>query len=247
MNEAFAKNFFPGQNAVGQHMRSGLGGGDGPDAKPPMREVVGVVGNVKRSNLTEADKPEYYVPLEQAPVAAPAVALRVVGDPASFARRVSAEMAKVDSALPVYRFQSYSDELARTTAQQRFQTFLLTGFAVIALLLAGLGLYAVLSYMVMQRTAELGLRIALGAQRGNVLRLMLGRGLRLAIYGLAVGLAAAMVLTRFVEGLLFGVRALDGLTFATTTLVLLVVSSIACLIPALRASMLDPNETLRQQ
>jgi len=245
INEALAKNFFPGQNAVGQHMRTGLGK-DGPDGKTPMREIVGVVGNVKRGSLAEADKPEYYIPYEQAPIAIPAVALRVAGDPASFNKRVSAEIASMDSAVPVYRFQSYSDELARTTAQERFQTLLLTGFAGIALLLAGLGLYAVLSYMVAQRTPELGLRIALGAQRGNVLRLMLSRGMQLAIYGLVAGLVAAVVLTRFVSGLLFGVKALDGATFATMTLVLLAVSSLASLIPAWRASRLDPNETLRQ-
>lgn len=245
VNEAFVRNFLAGQNPIGKRMRSGLGA-DGADGKPPMREIVGVVGNVKRGTLTEPDKPEYYIPYEQAPVAIPAVALRVTGDPASYEKRVGAEMARLDSALPVYRFQSYNDELARTTAQQRFQTLLLTSFAAIALLLAGLGLYAVLSYMVAQRTSELGLRIALGAQRSNVLRLMLSRGMRLTVVGLAVGLAAAVLLTRFVQGLLFGVKALDGATFATMTLVLLAVSSVASLIPAWRASRLDPNETLRQ-
>jgi ABC-type antimicrobial peptide transport system permease subunit len=154
---------------------------------------------------------------------------------------------KMDANVPVYRMQSYGDEIKRVTAQQRFQTLLLTGFAGVALLLAGVGLYAVLSYMVAQRTTELGLRIALGAPRSNVLQLMLFRGLRLAAVGLALGLVLAATLTRFVAGLLFGVKPLDGVTFATTTLVLLVVSALASLIPAWRAASLDPNDTLRQQ
>jgi ABC-type antimicrobial peptide transport system permease subunit len=173
--------------------------------------------------------------------------LRVSGDPNSYARVVSAEVAKLDAAVPVYRFQSYDDDLKRITAQQRFQTLLLSSFAGVALLLAGLGLYAVLSYMVAQRTTELGLRIALGASRGHVLRLMLSRGMRLAAVGLALGLVLAVVLTRFVTGLLYGVKPLDGVTFTTTTMVLLGVALVASVIPAWRAALLDPNETLRKQ
>lgn len=243
INQAFADRFFPGENAVGQHMLCGLGEGD----QPPMREIVGVVGNVKRTSLTEEDKPEYYIPYEQAAITVPAVAVRVSGDPNSYARMVSAEVAKLDPSVPVYRFQSYNDDLKRITTQQRFQTLLLSAFAGVALLLAGLGLYAVLSYMVAQRRTELGLRIALGAPRSNVLQLMLYRGLRLAGIGLALGLVLAVVLTRFVAGLLYGVKPLDAVTFATTTAVLLVVSGMASLIPAWRAALLDPNDTLRQQ
>ena len=243
INEALAHTFFPGVNPVGQHIRSGLGEGD----PPPMREVVGVVGNVKRSSLTEEAMPEYYIPYEQAAVATPSIAMRVTGDPNGYARMVTAEVAAMDKSLPIYRMQSYSDDLRRVTAQQRFQTLLLTGFAAVALLLAGLGLYAVLSYMVSQRTTELGLRIALGAGRGNVLQLMLWRGLGMAALGLIAGLIAAGLLTRFVAGLLFGVKPLDIATFTIMTLVLLAVSAIASFIPSLRAAMLDPNKTLRQQ
>lgn len=241
INEAFAKRFFPMQNPVGQRMTSGLGIGE----KPPEREIVGVVGNVKRASLTEADKPEYYIPFEQAPVATPAVALRITGDPNSYAKTVRTELARIDSNVPTYRMQSYADDLARLTAQQRFQTLLLTAFAAIALLLAGLGLYAVLSYMLAQRTPELGLRIALGAPRSNVLKIMLVRGLALSVVGLCTGLLAAALLTRFAAGLLYGVKPLDAATFAIMALVLLAVSAIASLIPAWRASMLDPNQTLR--
>jgi predicted permease len=243
VNEAFEKRFFSGGSALGHRMTSGLGIGD----TPPEREIVGVVGNVKRQSLTEPAKPEYYIPYEQAPVATPNVALRVAGDPNSYANLVRTEMARIDSALPVYRMQSYDDDLARITAQQRFQTLLLSAFATIALLLAALGLYAELSYMLSQRTGELGLRMALGASRSHILRLMLYRGLTLAAIGLGIGIASAALLTRFSTGLLYGVKPLDGATFAAMTLVLLVVSCLASLIPAWRAAMLDPNEILRSQ
>lgn len=247
VSEAFARRFFPGSNpiaaAIGQHMRSGVGIGD----TPPMREIVGVVGNVKRHTLTEPDRPQYYIPYEQGPIAAPAIALRVNGDPSSFAPLVQSEVARIDSGIPIYRFQAYSDELRRTTAQQKFQTLLLTAFAAGSLLLAALGLYSILSYMVAQRTTELGLRIALGAQRSNILQLMLFRGLRLSAVGLALGIAVSILLTRFVANLLFGIKPFDALTFAVVTLILLSVSCAASLIPAVRAAMLDPSETLRNQ
>jgi predicted permease len=243
VNEAFARHFFPGANPIGQHMRSGIGKGD----PPPMREIVGVVGDVKRSNLTETDKPEYYIPYEQGAITVPAFALRVVGDPEMYARRVAAELAKIDSNVPVYRFQSYREELARVTSQQRFQALLLTAFAGIALMLAGLGLYAILSYMVLERTPELGLRIALGAGRSDVLKLMLFRGLKLAGIGMGIGLAVSASLTRLIAGQLYGVKALDAGTFLITTTVLLLISIFACTIPSWRAAMLDPNEVLRPQ
>jgi ABC-type antimicrobial peptide transport system permease subunit len=151
----------------------------------------------------------------------------------------------MDKSLPTYRLQSYQDDLSRITAQQRFQTLLLTAFATIALLLAALGLYAVLSYMVAQRTSEFGLRIALGAPRSHVLQLILSRGLTLTCIGLALGLAASALLTRFAASLLYGVKPLDAVTFASMTAVLLLVSAVACLIPAWQAARLDPNDTLR--
>lgn len=243
VNEAFEKRFFPGGSALGHRMTSGLGIGD----TPPEREIVGVVANVKRQSLTEANRPEYYIPYEQAPVATPNVALRVAGDPNSYANLIRTELAKIDSALPVYRMQSYNDDLARITAQQRFQTLLLSAFAGIALLLAALGLYAELSYMLSQRTGELGLRMALGASRSHILRLMLYRGLTLAAVGLGIGIGSAALLTRFSVGLLYGIKPLDATTFAGMSLVLLAVSSVASLIPAWRAAMLEPNEILRSQ
>jgi predicted permease len=241
VNEAFAKKYFGAADPIGQHLRSGLGIGD----EPPMREVVGVVGDVKRASLTEPDKPEYYIPIEQAPAAPPAVAMRVSGDPSSYESAVRSAVAAVDRGLPVYRLQPYTDHLARTTAQQRFQTLLLGSFAAIALLLAGIGLYALLSYTVVLRSPELGLRMALGAQRSNVLKLILNRGLLLSSVGLAIGLAASAILTRFLGALLFRVDPLDPLTLGAVSLLLAAAASLASIVPAYRASRLDPIETLR--
>jgi predicted permease len=244
VNEAFARRFFPGQDPIDHHIRSGLGAGD----TPPMRDIVGVVGDVKRASLNEPPTPEYYIPLEQAPVVAnPVFALRVAGNPDSYANTIRATIAKLDKSVPAYRLQSYEEDVARITAQQRFQALLISAFAAVALLLAALGLYATLSYMVAQRTTELGLRIALGAPRANVLQLMLFRGLKLAGLGLIAGLALAAVLSRYLIGLLYAVKPLDFATFAIMTAILLAVSATASILPAWRAAMLDPIESLRNQ
>lgn len=241
VNDAFARKYFGGADPVGQHMRSGLS----VDGDPPMREIVGVVGDVKRASLTESDTPEYYLPIEQAPIAPPAVAMRVSGNPAGYESAIRSAVADINRSLPVYRLRPYSEELARTTAQQRFQTMLIGSFAGIALLLSAIGLYALLSYMVALRTRELGLRIALGAQRGNVLSLIVRRGVILSACGLAIGMTASLLLTRFLAGVLYQVGTLDPLTFASAFLVLLGVVLAASLLPAYRASRVDPIETLR--
>jgi ABC-type antimicrobial peptide transport system permease subunit len=189
--------------------------------------------------------PEYFIPFAQVPIGPPVFALRVAGDPDNYIDTVRAVVAEQDASLPVYSVRT--NLLARSTAQQKFQAVLLTAFAAIALVLSAVGLYAVLSYMVEQRTMELGLRLALGAQRGNILELILRRGLMLSIAGLAIGLAASALLTRALVTLLFATTALDAVTFAGMALLLFVISAISSLVPAYRASRLDPTETLRQQ
>jgi predicted permease len=243
VNQAFAERYFPGQNAVGKRIKTDLSNGD----VAPMREIVGVVGNTTGVSLTENMVPEYYVPFAQATVDGTPFAIRVTGDPDSYIESVRAAVAQQDPTLPVFNARPYTDSLARSTAQQRFQTILISAFAVIALALSAIGLYAVLSYMVAQRTMELGLRIALGAQRGNILELILRRGLVLSVAGLVIGLAASAALTRFLATLLFATKALDAATFVGMALLLFAISTVACLVPAYRASRLDPIETLRQQ
>jgi predicted permease len=240
INQAFADRFFPGEDALGKRIASDMSSGD----KPEPREIVGIVGNAARSSLTEAAQPEYYIPFAQIPMIQPTFALRVTGDPAAYIASVRSVVAHQDTSLPVYRV--LTNLLTRSTAQQRFQTLLLSAFAALALLLSAVGLYAVLGYMVAQRTPELGLRLALGAQRSDVLSLVLKRGLILSLTGLATGLLLAALLTRYLAALLFHTPALDLVTFTGMTFLLLAVSIISCLLPAWRASRLNPNETLRQ-
>jgi predicted permease len=247
VNQAFADRFFPGEDAVGKRITSGLAPavpGD-PDGPCQPQEIVGIVGNVVRASLAEAPIPEYFVPFAQASIGQPTFALRVAGDPGSYIDTVRSQVAQMDPTLPVYAVRT--NLLARSTAQQRFQTILISAFAGIALVLSAIGLYAVLSYMVEQRTMELGLRIALGAQRGNVLSLILRRGMLLAVAGLGVGLVASAALTRYLATLLFATKALDAVTFTGMTVLLFGVSVVACVVPAYRASRLDPMETLRSQ
>ena len=241
VNQAFADRYFPGEDVVGKRMTPGLSSSD----KPESREIVGVVGNVVRASLSEPPTPEYFIPFGQVSIGPPLFALRVSGDPEGYVNTVRASVAKLDPSLPVYGVRT--NLLARSTAQQRFQTILISAFAIIALVLSAVGLYAVLSYMVAQRTMELGLRIALGAQRGNILELILRRGVLLAVAGLAIGLMLSVGVTRFLASLLFATKVLDAATFAGMALLLLAISTISCLVPAYRASRLEPIDTLRQQ
>lgn len=245
VNEAFAKQFFPGEDALGKHIVPGLGPSE-TGTQPPY-EIVGIVRDTKRLDLTEATEPEYYMPLSQALVSMPPFALRTGGDPMRYAETVRRIVAELDHALPVFAMYSYDTLLERNTAMRRFQTILLTGFATVALLLAAIGLYASLSYMVAERTPELGLRIALGSQRGDVLALVMRRGVLLAAAGLGLGLLAAAALTRYVSSVLYSVHALDAVTFAGTAGLLLAVCALSSLLPALRAARLNPVDTLRQQ
>ena len=244
INQALARTFFPGVNPIGKRIRTGF---DDSSGDKGWREIVGVTSDVKRLNLTEPAKPEYYLPFGQAPAAPLHLAVRVAGDPLSYENAIRATVASIDRDLPVYRVRTLEENIGRSTAQQRFQTLLLSAFAVVALVLAATGLYAVLSFMVVQRTHEIGLRMALGAQRSNVLRLVLLRGLIMAVMGIGLGVVASAFLARFLGSLLYGVKPLDPVTFVAVPALLLAISAAASWIPAHRASALNPMTTLRQQ
>ncbi len=244
VNQAFARKYFPGEDALGKRIRPGLGDGITDE---PMRQIVGVVADVKRIQLTQEMLPQIYMPYKQAIILSPPLIIRSTGDPLSVIGLLRAELAQLDRNLPLYRISTVDDFLSLSAAQPRFQTMLITSFAVLALLLSAVGLYAVLSYMVAQRTMEIGLRLALGAQRENVLGLILRRGLLLAAGGLAIGIVVSLVLTRFMQDMLYGVRSFDPLTFVGVSVVLLLVTLIASSVPAYRAARLDPMQTLREQ
>ncbi|MGC2656368.1 MAG: ABC transporter permease [Bryobacteraceae bacterium] len=244
INESMARTYWPNEDPIGRHFTPGFSTGDNVESS---REIIGIVGDVKRGALTEQSQPEYYLPYSQGDIAVPPVALRVTGDPESYENVIQSVVQQINPSLPVYRFSAYEDLVGRSTALQRFQAAVLGAFAALALILAAVGLYALLSYMVVQRTIELGLRIALGAQRQQVLTLILREGLVLSAIGLVVGLLGSVALTRLLEGLLYRTRPLDLSTFVETTAVLMSVVLGASIIPAYRASRLDPNECLRQQ
>ena len=244
VNEAFAKKYFPGESALGKHFKPGLGDGV---FGPVMREIVGVVGNVKRKGLTADADPQYYLPWNQAVITWPVITIRSAADPANLSSAIRAIVADLDREIPVYRTTTLDEIVSRAAANTRFQTLLFASFAFLAVFLAAIGLYGVLSYMVVQRSGEIGVRMALGAQRSDVLGLILRRAVALAIAGVAIGLVASVALTRQMAGMLYGVRPLDPLTVAAMTAILLAVSLAASFAPAYGAARVDPMRVLRDQ
>jgi ABC-type antimicrobial peptide transport system permease subunit len=225
-------------------MRSDLGDGT---VNRAMREIVGVVGNIKRKGLTQDAAPEYYMPFSQALITNPYFTIRTRGNAAGIESAIRNAVSQLDSSIPVYSVSPLEHYVATSEAPQRFQAVLLACFAGIALLLSAIGLYGLLSYIVVQRTFEIGLRMAIGAQRSDMLQMILRRGLQLTAIGLGVGLVASALLTRFLTRMLYGVKPLDLITFTAVSVVLLAVSALASFAPAWRASHLDPMKTLRDQ
>jgi len=243
VNQAFARKYFPHENPVGQHIQVGVGDDLFDHA---VREVVGVVGDTKRKGLTADFDPQYYLPYAQALITNPYLVVRTNGEATAMQAAIGA-IHQLDKNVPVYQTSTLEEYLYKSTAQPRFQTFLLSCFAVISLVLAAIGLYGLLSYMVVQRTLEIGLRMAVGARREDVLHMIVRRGLALALAGVVLGIAASALLTRVISGMLFGVRPTDPATFAATAVLLLAVSVAASTAPAFRASRLDPMKALREQ
>ena len=242
INETLARKVFPGQDAVGRHIHIWR------DEEFPRR-VVGVVGDTKHASLDEDDAPQMYVPHAQdAGWGGLSVAVRTRGgDPSALTPALREEVRALDRQLPVYDVKTAGKVLADSTAYRRVTMFLMAGFAAAALLLAGVGLYGVLSYAVAQRTHEIGIRMALGAQGRDVLRLVVRQGMLLTLAGLGLGLGAALLLTRLMEGLLYGVSAADPAVYALVSLLLGAVALLACLVPARRATKVDPMVALRYE
>lgn len=246
VNQAFAQRFFPNENAVGKHMTPGATN----HGEPQPREIIGVVGNVKSRRLDVEDRPEYYIPDTQLNFGSMAVCLRTSVDPHSITSAVRNLVSSMDPDLPLYDIKTMDEYLAATLTTPRFQAMLLEGFAGLALVLTAIGLYGVISYAVAQRTHEIGVRITLGASRGNVVRMVLKSGLQLTAIGLAAGVVLSLLASRFIASLssvLFGVKPTDALTFAAVIAIVAAVSLLACYIPALRAAKVDPIIALRYE
>jgi putative ABC transport system permease protein len=244
VNETFVKRHFPNENPLGKHIKPGISLG-GPSV---WREIVGVVKDVKHKQALSRDyEPEYYLPHAQMPLGSMNLVVRTANEPQSLARSLQTVVHELDWNIPVYRIKTLEQYLGVAVAQPKFNALLLGSFAGLALLLTAIGLYGVMAYAVIQRTQEIGIRLALGAQTGDVLRLVLRQGLKLTALGLAIGLVTAYALTRYMQTLLFGVKPSDPLTFAAIALLLTVVALVACYMPARRATKVDPLVALRYE
>jgi predicted permease len=244
VNDAFARQFFPGENPIGKHVEAGISTGS---SQKQMREIVGVVGNVKFQDLTSEWTQESYIPYAQLPFGSVTIVARSAKDPEGLAKPMASAVQSLDKDLPAYAPKTVEQYLNGTIAVPRFNTFLLAIFAGLAMILTAVGLYGVISYTVAQRTHEIGIRMALGAQPGDMLRLVISQGMRLALFGVGLGLAAALALTRFLSSLLFGVSSTDPLSFASVVALLFAVVFLACYIPARRAMRVDPMVALRYE
>lgn len=242
ISQTLARRYFPDQDPIGKEMKFGF-----PPNVNVSRRIVGVVGDVRDVALSRTPGPMMYVPFAQAPLWGGEVVVRSTLDTSAVAAAISQAVHSIDKNLPVTDIQPLADALDRSVAQERFRTLLLGSFSAIALLLAAVGIFGVLSYSVAQRTAEIGIRVALGAQRGDILRLILAQGTRIALWGLGAGLVAALLLTRLMAKLLYGVSATDPLTFAAVAIILAGVALAACYLPATRALRVDPMIALRYE
>jgi predicted permease len=245
VSQAFARRYFPNEDPVGKRIKPEAMRYGGQSA---WCEIVGVVGDVRDRGLAGTPEPAYYVPYYQFPLSLDLTfVIRTQGDPRGLISFVRSEMTSMEPNAPLYNVETMEQYLTLSAAQARFNAVLLAVFAGLALLLASVGLYGIISYSVSQRIQEIGVRMALGAERRDVMKMVVGQGLKLALIGVAIGIAGALVLTRFLASLLYGVSATDPLTFIAVSLTLIAVALLACYIPARRAAKVDPMIALRHE
>jgi len=248
INQTFARRFFPNENPIGQHLK--LGAAEGSNQ---WLTIVGVVGDVRGFGLDKLPNSEMYLSSEQQnflpynPLPQMYLVVRTANDPSSLAAPVLGAVRALDKDLPLPQAQTMEAFLAASIAERRANMLLLGVFAMVAMILAGVGIYGVISYSVAQRTHEIGVRVALGAQSRHVIVLVVGNGMKLALIGIAIGLGGAAALTRLMQSLLFGVTPTDVVTFAAVSVALMIVAFVACYLPARRAMKVDPMIALRNE
>jgi putative ABC transport system permease protein len=238
INLDMARSYWPDEDPIGKRLAVGDG---------PWRTVVGVVGDVKQAGLDIETRPEMFWPYDQLPVGFATFVVRTGGDPEALTSAVRSAMQEIDRELPLYGIRTVNDVISESVAPQRLNMLLLAIFGGLALTLAAVGLFGVISYSVSQRTREIGIRMALGARNTSVLRLVVGQGMILATIGVGIGLVASYLLTKFMATLLFGVSPTDVITFAGVSVLLTGVSAVASLVPARRAMKVDPMVALRYE
>ena len=242
ISQALARRYFANQSPIGKQMRFGF-----PPNGNVSRTIVGVVGDVRDVALSQKSGPMMYVPFAQAPLYGGEVVVRSSLNASSLSAAIRHAVHSIDRDLPVTDVGNFTDALRQSISQERFRACLVGSFSAIALVLAAVGIFGVISYSASQRTHEIGIRVALGAQRRDVLHLILGQGAKLALLGLGIGVVLALLLTRLIASLLYGVSATDPLTFGAVAIVLLGVALTACYIPARRAMRVDPMVAVRYQ
>jgi putative ABC transport system permease protein len=254
VNQSLVHLYWPDSDPIGQHIRLGLQNpapfNPGESDEGGVLTIVGVVSDAKQLRILEAAvRPQFFVPVWQRPaeLRSPTLLVRAQGDPASLTSAIRKAVAGVDRVQPIYSVMTMQEVVADAFGPKRLTTALLALFAALAVTLVVVGFYAVLAYSVAQRTQEIGLRVALGASPGSILRLILGQGIRLAFAGLAVGLVVSLALTRVLNSMLYGVSANDPLTLAFAVALLLTVTAISCWFPARRAMRVDPMVALRHE
>jgi putative ABC transport system permease protein len=242
INETMARGFWPNEDPIGKRIMMGA-----PMPERPWLKIVGVVGDVRNSGLETPPLPQMYASYLQNPTRSMTLVISTALAAQTLTTAIERQVNALDKDLPIYDVKSMEQRLSNSVAQPRFRTLLLAIFAVLALVLSAVGIYGVMSYSTQQRTHEIGIRIALGAQTGDVLKLVVRQGMVLTLIGVVIGLALSFALTRFLSSLLFGVSATDPGTFIAVSVLLAIVALVACYIPARRAAKVDPIVALRYE
>ena len=239
INETMARKLFPNQDPVGQHVRTG------PNATGPWTTIVGVIGDIRHGGLEEIPQPELYINYLQGPPVGPFIVLRTSGDPALMAETVRAEARRIDKNLPIYDMRTMATLRSDSVSTRRFILLIVGAFGALALGLAAIGVYGVMSLIVSERTREVGVRLALGAEPSQLLTMIVGQAAKLAAIGVAIGLAVALPMAPLLDSQLYGVTSFDPMTFISVPLLLVLIAALAALVPARKAMRIDPLAALR--
>jgi len=239
INETMARRLFAKQDPIGQHVRTG------PNPSGPWTTIIGVIGDVRHGGLEEVPQPEMYISYLQGPPVSPFIVLRTTSDPVLLAETVRAEARRIDKNLPIYDIRTMSTLRSQAVSTRRFVLLIVAAFGALALGLAAIGVYGVMSLIVSERTREVGVRLALGAEPSQLLKMIVGQAAKLAGIGVIVGLIVALPLAPLLDSQLYGITSFDPMTFVSVPIALLMIAALAALVPARKAMRIDPLAALR--